>query len=57
VRPGGVDGQRTPGARIGDQHRSGRETLLRLVGADIHDDLAADAVRSHDPADDQQHRQ
>lgn len=50
-----LDGQRSGGGRIGEQDGTGSEPQLRLVGADLHGDLALDAVGSADASDYQLH--
>src|SRR5690606_13257743 len=50
------DGAPSGGRRVGAQHRPGGEPLLRLIGADVHEHLAADTVRPDDLPDDEQHQ-
>src|SRR5699024_5701975 len=54
---GGPDGERPEGSGVGERPGAGRESGVGVVGAYLDRDLAADAVCTADPADDESHGQ
>ncbi|GII16878.1 hypothetical protein Ppa05_36040 [Planomonospora parontospora subsp. antibiotica] len=51
----GRDDERTGGRGVGGEHRPGGEAALRVVGADLDGHIAAEPVRTADPAYDKLH--
>ncbi|GGT01411.1 hypothetical protein GCM10010240_38350 [Streptomyces griseoviridis] len=51
----GGDGERPGGGGVGGQDGAGCEPQLRFVGADLHGDLALDAMGTADASDYQLH--